>query len=576
MTIKVIEIENIKGIKKKSFSLDILPNRPSILVAPNGFGKSSFANAFNSLQENGLVLNNRSLHQNDSTNQPRLFIKYQRADNAILDLEANVSRNTIKDEFDCFVINNQIGAKGTGKNYGSEVTINPVVLINSIPERAKFDYSLKRQKESFGLNGKVLQNIKYLFEHLKLIESIDSNYAILDRALENETQQQINRFITELNNQSGNSSVLIGWIESNKIHELSRIDCLIQLVGILEESGLSFDLKAEYFLAAIQIITMYKDGRASFEKACKYKIYEFYKKSYRSTLESFNSTWKDIYIKESKGKLVVEFPSFYHISNGERDILTFVSLLHQAKTNLKKKNSILIIDEIFDYLDDSSLIAVQYHVTQFIEEYKLNGRRIYPLILTHLDPNYFRNFTFSKQKVYYLNKYDFNTNKSLVELIENRDNPLIKEDVSKYLFHYHTSCINKRQEFKQLSLKETWGEGHNFDNFLNKEVLRYFNEADSYDPLVVCCAVRKKIEKLVYEEIISPDDKEKFLEAHKTREKLEFAESIGVTIPEAYYLLGIVYNDALHWRKNQDKKSSIAAKLENSTIKYLIKDILER
>ncbi|MDQ6988542.1 MAG: hypothetical protein Q9M19_01575, partial [Mariprofundaceae bacterium] len=49
MTIENITIENVKGIEHKSFDLNILPNRPSLLVAPNGFGKSSFATAFDSL-----------------------------------------------------------------------------------------------------------------------------------------------------------------------------------------------------------------------------------------------------------------------------------------------------------------------------------------------------------------------------------------------------------------------------------------------------------------------------------------------------------------------------------------------
>ena len=43
-----ISIHAIKGIQNKTFNLDLYPNKPSILVAPNGFGKSSFAIAFNS------------------------------------------------------------------------------------------------------------------------------------------------------------------------------------------------------------------------------------------------------------------------------------------------------------------------------------------------------------------------------------------------------------------------------------------------------------------------------------------------------------------------------------------------
>ena len=54
--LKVIEIENIKGIGHKRFALDIWPNKPSLLVAPNGFGKSSFAVAIN---EMGCIANCR-------------------------------------------------------------------------------------------------------------------------------------------------------------------------------------------------------------------------------------------------------------------------------------------------------------------------------------------------------------------------------------------------------------------------------------------------------------------------------------------------------------------------------------
>jgi hypothetical protein len=32
--IKSISIENVRGIKNQTFSLDIIPNKPSLLVAP--------------------------------------------------------------------------------------------------------------------------------------------------------------------------------------------------------------------------------------------------------------------------------------------------------------------------------------------------------------------------------------------------------------------------------------------------------------------------------------------------------------------------------------------------------------
>ena len=46
-----IKIENIKGFgtTNNSFDLEIKPRKVNILVAPNGFGKSSITAAFNSL-----------------------------------------------------------------------------------------------------------------------------------------------------------------------------------------------------------------------------------------------------------------------------------------------------------------------------------------------------------------------------------------------------------------------------------------------------------------------------------------------------------------------------------------------
>ena len=50
MVINSITIENVKGIERLEIKQAIQPNRPNILVAPNGFGKSSIAIAFNSLK----------------------------------------------------------------------------------------------------------------------------------------------------------------------------------------------------------------------------------------------------------------------------------------------------------------------------------------------------------------------------------------------------------------------------------------------------------------------------------------------------------------------------------------------
>lgn len=557
MTIKIIEIEYIKGISKFCFGSDILPNKPSILVAPNGFGKSSFAYAFALLQADKLTVRGYLCHRLDVDKRPRIFIRHQDADNTILDLEATDSSNEIRDKFDCFVINSQINAKGTGVNYGSELTIEPVALISNFPEKAKFKYSPKSIRSIFGINSKVLPNITELLSNSVLIKNIYANISILDKLLESQTQQHISEFIQELNHQSGTVLKLLNWIEEYKLEALISISPLNDLMLLLH-GPVGLSSKAECFLAAIQLIYLYKSDTTNFKKACQYKIYELKKQDYRHIFNTFNRTWRDIHLERSGSQLIVKFPEYHCISNGERDTLSFIALLEQARNNLNKDNNILIIDEIFDYLDEANLVIAQYYVTQLIEEYKILGRKIYPLILTHLDPAHFKNYTFSKQKVYYLDKSDLIINPNLVNLLIKREERLIKDDVSKYLLHYHPFSINKKAEFKQLSLKETWGEGNNFNTFIDAELQNYLDEKANYDPFAVCCGLRKKIENLVYKKIQDDTNKKKFLDIHKTRKKLEFAESIGVEVPEVYYLLGIIYNDGMHWKHNEDNVSNIS------------------
>ncbi len=62
MKIKSIELTNVKGIGNHTFQLDLIPNKPNILVAPNGFGKSSFGIAFDSLRRNKIELDAKNYY----------------------------------------------------------------------------------------------------------------------------------------------------------------------------------------------------------------------------------------------------------------------------------------------------------------------------------------------------------------------------------------------------------------------------------------------------------------------------------------------------------------------------------
>src|SRR5574343_553133 len=132
MTLQRIEIRNVKGIGLKNFTLNIIPNKPSILVAPNGFGKSSLSTAFLSLNNNRILLAEEDFHLNNAANLPRIEIDFVENAGVAHNLFADNANNTIKDYFDYFVINNQVHAKATRQSYNGFTQVRASMDIHPI------------------------------------------------------------------------------------------------------------------------------------------------------------------------------------------------------------------------------------------------------------------------------------------------------------------------------------------------------------------------------------------------------------------------------------------------------------
>lgn len=80
-----------------------------------------------------------------------------------------------------------------------------------------------------------------------------------------------------------------------------------------------------------------------------------------------------------KDKYSLKINDVQRISNGERDIIVFIANLYKAKGLMTKDNNILIIDEVFDYLDDANMMAAQFYITDLIEQLKSAGKNIFQL-----------------------------------------------------------------------------------------------------------------------------------------------------------------------------------------------------
>lgn len=583
MNINTIEITNIKGIGCKSFHLNLSPNKPNILVAPNGFGKSSFAIAFNSLRRDKIELDDKNFHNNDTSNRPVLALTLSNGDHLV----ADDNQNTIKNQFDIVVINNQTEPKSVVQSFGgrsyakTSLDIVPTVLIQTIPKKVEFSYNSATIKTTFGVNGnRLLNNISSIFNCGKLLYKIDKEIDFSRFALK-KYKTILNTSIEEINQQTGTGNAIKSWIAANKLEAFKGLEEFQKLADIIFSFGFAqVKNEVDSYLTAWQIFTTQNNMGSNYKKACKYQYYLDEKEHYTQTIAAFNPVKDrfDIKPKVEKNSLVIKWPKAHDISNGERDILTFIALLLRTKLSFGKRDCILIIDEIFDYMDDANLVTFQYYISTFIDEMKSQKRRIFPILLTHLDPLFFNHFCFNdkKIKISYIKNINVKSNKHLLNLIYKREDTSIKKFVDAYYFHYHPSIdtIDLTNGFKLLKLNVDWGTPQKFFKKIFREIRRYLLEDVTFDPLAICFGVRVQIEKLVYNKIPDEENEKKFLEeTNGTKNKLHFAQSIGVQIPEAYFLLGIVYNTSLHLSPGQDISKPLGMKLENETIKQMIMNI---
>ncbi len=262
---------------------------------------------------------------------------------------------------------------------------------------------------------------------------------------------------------------------------------------------------------------------AEFKKSCKYIKYLEDKNMYSLEIEGVNPIKNRLKIvpKEDKGKLVVEWPKAHELSNGQRDILFFYAKLLEFEHLKIDKPQILIIDEIFDYLDDINILLFQYKISNMIDYFKKSKKIIFPILVTHLDPNFFHHFCFNEDKinVCYLKKHSAKSNKGLLKIITNRDNILVKDRLDEAYFHYHPSyhTYDLTAEFGSLGLNVDWGTPIKFRKKLFRLLRTYILSDAEYDPIAVCWAVRLMIEEIVYSKISEPAQQTEFINTKKTK-----------------------------------------------------------
>lgn len=555
-----ITIKNIKGFSDKdnSIDVDIKSGKINILVAPNGYGKSSITAAFKSLTNSRIKVEKKDIHKENEQLDSALSITED-----TITYTADKNKNELANHFKVAVVNSRLVAKATSRNMGAfhsvqgHLGINDFEIIHKIPTNCTILYDPKSLKNDFGKNGKILPNISSLLRDNAFLSQLDDIYSDLDKQSAKMRQENINGIIQIINALNGTIENIKANFEEKSLSELNKDSSYRNIVELINRHK---NIKGlELFLYFYQIQKIYLSDKPMVKAKVQRAKYELFKQSFDNNLAIIGKTWKDIHTMEHKGSLVIKMPNATNISYGQRDVLTLFIELLKIKSEIKDGcKLILIIDEVFDYLDPVNMTIVQYYFSQLVKEYK-DKCTLYPIIMTHLSPVFFNNYTFSPKRmnIVYLQKDYIQPNANVKRLLAKREEETIKDDVSKFLLHYNEGEINQREQFKQLRLAETWGEGTTFLEHLVNEMNKYLRKDVDYDPYSVCIALRIKIEKIVYEQLPTNEKKEEFIQTHMTKEKLEFAESILGELPDIYFILGVIYNDAGHLKDENSEKPII-------------------
>ena len=588
--IKSIQIKNIRGFGETNnkFEINLIPNKPCFLVAPNGFGKSSIAKAFNSLgNRNRIDIKIEDIHKKNEDLIPEVTINI--SDEVFT---ANNEKNEILKQLQITVINNSILPKvkkrktATGFNVQSaEIKIPDINIIDKIPEKVTSDfYKITAVKRTINNKNNDWVNITDLMNNPKfLIEA----YYLLDKFQKRTSNKKILDF---LNSQEKINDEIYEKIKNEEFESLVSI--IIEFLKIT---------KLEASLIAIQLIWVYLNNIDSIKNLFNYNVYienKQFAESFFNIDSWFTLRPKEINVKDKKStykKYGIEFPNATDISNGERDVTVFLaSLLNSYFTlNLQKKDIVLIIDEVFDYLDDSNLIVVQYFLNKFIEKCKSMGVKIYPIILTHLDTYYFSNYAFKDFSVFYLNKWRAEKDINIESLIILR-NKLNRKDatekdlyqnISKHFLHFHTDNFDiDKNSFVQYLKKYKCLHNNKIDNILKAENFKvvcleslknYVENRKNYEPVSVCIGLRIIVEEIVHNKLFkfNPSLCNGFLDVNETIKKLNYANNY-INVSGDYYLLSTIYNEVLHIKNDQDNSSRLFLKLDNIFIREIIKRIL--
>ncbi len=578
MKIKSIYIENVRGLGNCNIELNMIPNKPSILVAPNGSGKTSFALAFQWLNRLRMKLDADDAYMGNKTNKPSMTIKTIEPD---MTLVANATKNEIIREFGIYVINSSLKTVMPGRVAGfamgkAHISVPELVLIDDVPDKKQVKDDFEAVYLPEGSPVGYYPVINALLADNEFIASLNvASLKCTTRSI-----GVLTDFIRRSKNYKGTIAERYARIQADDYNLIVAIPAIAYAMKQCKRKTPD-DSELKLMLRAVRLITLYYRKKDDFAARVAYARYKEQEQFYHDLFVMLKKTWNNIIPRKEGNKFSLRIPDAQRISNGERDIMVFMANLCRAKSRFTKKNNILIIDEVFDYLDDANLMAVQFYITDLIKVLHDEEKNIFPIILSHLNPDYYgQHYSFKDLKVYYLCALPHpHVSDNMIKLLRKRKE-LSKavgsggeEDISKYMLHFHSDYTKDMIAFVG-GCPTRWADINAFKRDCMTQLDNYLDNG-TYDPLAVCVALREMIESIMYGKLLTFEQKEEFLKKHGTLAKLRYAEEQGKVVPELYYLLGNIYNDPMHVDDKNNKliTQTLYSRMENNTVRNMIREV---
>lgn len=560
-----VTITGIRGTKEsRTFKLGAKKNRINILVAPNGYGKTTIARAFSALVDKTSL----DVAEDDRASQniePTVELRVGKRSN--FQATPETGSNKIRGNFNVTVITNldKPVAKTNGPNAkfrraSALMGAHPVPLIAMAPS-ADFPVKCQEIRELFGSDS-------------------GFNKSRFDRTVQiqkhwNYCKTQLEELSKELKSIGSQPPEEVPWsVDKKSEDKIKNVAAYKRLLAVTTQSSSD---EADRFRCVLLLAWANTHRKRDLSGFGKYLFCQFAKKRAKEVLKSLSQphALAKVVAKTKRKQLIVEMPPPGKVSNGQRDLVYFATQLLRAEFSSGKMPQIVVIDEVFDYLDDGNLLAAQYLLTQHLRQCKELETDVYILLLTHLDPECMDSYVFSKKirSITYLDDRKYATDTELHTLIQQRNTSdrSLKDAISEVL-HYTpedpwenladklgTDAVQtqSQEDYKRRLLT-------NMESYCSDDVL-------PWDPIAVCAALRFAVEEMAHNQL-KTEVAAAFLSERTTQKKLDLAEDKGASVPDSHFMLGIIYNDALHSSDTKASQARIGMKLQNTSIRRIIRE----